>query len=192
MEPARAPPSFDPASDEALASRILGGETAAFDLLVGRWRDRIVDLAHLLTGDRDAAEDIGQEVFLRFYRRPGAYDPARPFAAWICTVARNLCHDRYRRETTRVRHQQRAVERRYGPRPAPAPPEAASAAEVEARLREAIVGLPPKFREAFVLCAVRGHSYDEAARICRCPVKTVSTRLARARKRLVTRMRGWL
>ncbi|MHC4817276.1 MAG: RNA polymerase sigma factor [Planctomycetota bacterium] len=193
MEPARASPTPPAASDEALAARIIAGEGAAFDLLVGRWRDRIVDLAHLLIGDRDAAEDVGQEVFLRFYRRPAAYDPARPFAAWIATVARNVCRDRYRRESTRVRHQRAAVEeQRYGPRAVPAPHEAAAASELEARLREAIAGLPAKFKEAYVLCAVRGRSYEEAARICGCPSKTVSTRLARARKRLLVRMGEWL
>jgi len=180
-------------TDEALATRILAGEPGAFDQLVTRWRDRIVDLAHLMTGDRDAAEDIGQEVFVRLYRRPEAYDPRRPFAAWICTVARNLCHDRYRRESTRTRYQHEAVEERgFGPRPEPAPPAAAAAAEVETRLREAIAALPAPFRDAYVLCAVRGLSYEEAAGICRCPAKTISTRLARARKRLLARMRGWL
>jgi RNA polymerase sigma-70 factor (ECF subfamily) len=193
MEPARASPPPPAASDEALAARIIAGEGAAFDLLVGRWRDRIVDLAHLLIGDRDAAEDVGQEVFLRFFRRPTAYDPARPFATWILTVARNACRDRYRRESTRTRHHRVAVEdRRYGPRAVPAPHEAAAAAEIEARLRQAIAELPPKFREAYVLCAVRGRSYEEAARICNCPAKTLSTRLARARKRLLVRMGEWL
>ena len=180
-------------TDEALAARIVAGEGDAFDQLVVRWRDRIVDLAHLMTGDRDAAEDIGQEVFLRLFRRPQAYDPSRPFAAWICTVARNLCHDRFRRETTRTRYQyEAALNRGFGPVPAPSPAESAAAAEAEARLREAIADLPARFREAYVLCAVRGLPYEEAARVCGCPTKTVSTRLARARKRLVARMRDWL
>jgi len=193
MESARAPSPAPAATDEALAARLIAGQADAFDVLVRRWRDRIVDLAWLLTGDRDAAEDIGQEVFLRFYRRPEAYDPARPFAAWICTVARNLCHDRYRRERTRTRYQKSAVEeRRYGPRPAPDPSVAATEAELDAKLRAAIARLPRKFREAYVLCAVRGFSYEEAARVCDCPAKTVSTRLARARKRLVERMEKWL
>jgi RNA polymerase sigma-70 factor (ECF subfamily) len=180
-------------TDEALFARVLEGEGDAFDQLVTRWRDRIVDLAHLMTGDRDAAEDIGQEVFLRLFRRPEAYDPSRPFAAWICTVARNLCHDRFRRESTRTRYQHEAVERRgFGPVPSPSPASAAAAGEAEERLRGAIASLPARFREAYVLCAVRGLSYEEASRVCGCPCKTVSTRLARARKRLLARMRDWL
>jgi RNA polymerase sigma-70 factor (ECF subfamily) len=180
------------ATDEALAARLIAGHREAFEPLVRRWRDRIVDLAWLLTGDRDAAEDIGQEAFLRFFRRPQAYDPARPFGAWICAVARNLCHDRFRRESTRTRHTMAAFENgRVGPRTPPAPPAAAVAAELEDRLRSAIAGLPARFREAYVLCAVRGLSYEEAAGICRCPPKTISTRLARARKRLLKRMGGW-
>jgi len=193
-EPARVRSAMEFAiTDEALAARVIDGDRAAFGLVVGRWRDRIVDLAWLLTGDRDAAEDVGQEVFLRFFRRPEAYDPGRPFAAWICTVARNLCHDRYRRESTRTKYQTVAAsELRFGPQPLPAPADVASASEAEAHLREAIALLPEKFRDAYVLCAVRGLSYEEAARICDCPAKTVSTRLARARKRLLVRMRGWL
>jgi len=194
MEPAGAPaPRPPPGSDEALAARLIAGDAQAFDHLVVRWRDRVVDLAHLLTGDREAAEDVGQEVFVRLLRRPAAYDPARPFGAWIRTIARNLCHDRYRRESTRRRHQETAaLEMRHGPRPMPAPPEAAAGSEAERELRRAIAELPEPFRDAFVLCAVRGLSYEEAAGVCGCPPKTISTRLARARRRLGERMEKWL
>ena len=135
MEVASASQPPSAVTDETLAARLIAGDPAAFDQLVLRWRDRIVDLARLLTGDREAAEDIGQEVFLRFLRRPQAYDPSRPFAAWICTVARNLSHDRYRREFARTKHTRLAVERgRYGPRAAPSPEESASEHEARTRL----------------------------------------------------------
>lgn len=193
MEPASAPTPPASVTDEALAARLIGGDSGAFDQIVTRWRDRVVDLAHLLTGDRHAAEDVGQETFLRLLRNPAAYDPARPFAAWIRTVTRNLCHDRFRRNSARGRHQDYAVrERRFGPRPMTAPPDAATLSEGESLLREAIAALPRRFREVFVLCAVRGLSYEEAAQICGCPAKTVSTRLARARRRLRERMGTWL
>ena len=192
-EPSRGPSEGPSATDEALAARLIAGDQRAFEAIVLRWRARIVDLAHLLTGDRSAAEDVGQEVFLRLLRRPDAYDPRRPFKAWISTVARNLCHDRFRRESTRARYQHTAThEMRFGPRPTVAPLEAAAADETQARLRECIAELPAKFRDAFVLCAVRGMSYAEAAEVCGCPPKTVSTRLARARKRLGERMKEWL
>lgn len=193
MEPASAPTPPPSATDEALAARLIGGDSGAFDQIVVRWRDRVVDLAHLLTGDRHTAEDVGQETFLRLLRNPAAYDPARPFGAWIRTVTRNLCHDRFRRDSARSRHQEFAVQqRRFGPRPLAAPPEAATLSEGESLLRDAIAALPRRFRDVFVLCAVRGLSYEEAAQICGCPAKTVSTRLARARRRLRERMGKWL
>ena len=86
------------ATDEALAAGLIGGDARAFDQLVRRWRDRVVDLAALLLNDRHLAEDVGQEVFVRLYNKPAAYDPSRPFAAWILTVTRNLCFDTRRRE----------------------------------------------------------------------------------------------
>lgn len=181
------------ATDEALAAGLIGGDTLAFDQLVRRWRDRVVDLAALLLNDRHLAEDVGQEVFVRLYNKPGAYDPSRPFAAWILTVTRNLCFDTRRREGTRSKYHRRAVvDRKFGPTPAERPPDSAATAEAEARLREAIAALPEPFREAYVLCAVRGFSYEEAAGVSGCGVKTISTRLARARKRLVERMSRWL
>ncbi|MHC4958409.1 MAG: RNA polymerase sigma factor [Planctomycetota bacterium] len=193
MEAASAVPEPPSVTDEALAARLIGGDQRAFDQLVLRWRDRVVDLARLLTGDADAAEDVGQEVFLRFLRRPGAFDPRRPFKAWIMTVTRNLCHDRYRRESARTKYQRIATEERhYGPRAAPLPAEEATLREGQAELRVAIAELAPHFKEAYVLCAVRGMSYDEAAGICGCPAKTLSTRLARARKQLLARMEKWL
>ena len=193
MKPASSVPEPPSVSDEALAARLIAGDQAAFDELVLRWRDRVVDLARLLTGDGNAAEDVGQDVFMRFLRRPAAYDPARPFGAWICTVARNMSHDRYRREFARTRHTKIAVdERRYGPRPLTAPLDGASESEAHIHLRNEIALLPPNFKDAYVLCSVRGLSYDEAGAICGCPAKTISTRLARARKQLVKRMEKWL
>ena len=180
-------------SDEALAARLIAGDQRAFETIVLRWRDRIVDFAYLLTNDRHAAEDVGQEVFVRFLRRPDAFDPSRSFGAWIRTVARNLCRDRWRRESARSRHQENAArEFHFGPQPVSPPSAAAQESEGQHELREAIAELPARFREVFVLCSVRGLSYGEAAAICGCPAKTVSTRLARARQRLVTRMEKWL
>lgn len=181
------------ATDEALAARLIAGDQRAFDVIVVRWRDRIVDFAYLLTNDRHAAEDVGQEVFVRLLRRPDAYDPSRPFGAWIRTVARNLCRDRWRRNSARNRHQDCAAnEFHFGPQPVTTPAAGAQESEAQRELREAIAELPARFREAFVLCSVRGMSYGEAAEVCGCPAKTVSTRLARARKRLVVRMEKWL
>ncbi len=194
MRPIPAVPAPAPSiSDEALAGELIGGDMSAFDQLVRRWRDRVVDLASLLLHDRDLAEDVGQEVFLRLHRKPHAYDPTRPFSAWILTVTRNLCFDNRRRLRARAKYQKKAVEeRKYGPRPTEAPPDGALHSEAQELLRRAIADLPAQFRDAYVLCGVRGLSYEEAAGICGCGVKTVSTRLARARRRLVERMKGWL
>ena len=179
--------------DEFLAARVAPGDGSAFDELVERWRDRVVDLARLMTGDRDQAEDIGQEVFFRLLRKPEAYDPTRPFRAWIRAVTRNLCLDGYRRRTARDKYQKRAAQQHeFGPTPLPGPAEQAVLSEAQEALRATVAALPRKFREVYVLCAVQGLSYEQASVVCGCGSKTVSTRLARARRKVLERMRKWL
>ena len=64
------------------------------------------------------------------------------------------------------------------------PDEQALARELDTRLAEVLAKLSPKLREVFVLCAVQGLSYEDAAEVIDCPVKTVSSRLSRARDRV--------
>ena len=88
---------------------------------------------------------------MRLLRRPDAYDPRRPFKAWISTVARNLCHDRFRRESTRARYQSHRHPR-DAVRSAAVPPwlrtrRPPSDETQEIGFAECIAELPAKFRD---------------------------------------------
>ena len=110
---------------------------------------------------------------------------------WLFRVTRNLCLDQLRRRKFKLRLF-RDVQRDDDFELVPAdvkgtrPDEAAHTKEAHAAIEEAIENLPPRFREAFLLCEVQGLSYEEASGIMDCPVKTVSTRLFRARQRFRT------
>lgn len=159
----------------------------AFNRAVSEHADGLKTFATRMLGDSLAAEDVSQDAFLALYRHleqipPSAYRP------WLYRVARNLCLDQLRRRRFKLRLF-RDIEKdddnplvpvdRSGGRP----DEIAEAREAQAQIEAAIEKIPPRFREVFLLCELQGLSYEDASGILGCPVKTISTRLFRARQR---------
>ncbi|MEO6597781.1 MAG: RNA polymerase sigma factor [Planctomycetota bacterium] len=148
-----------------------------------------------LLGDSIAAEDVAQDSFLALYRHLNQV-PASAFRPWLFRVARNLCLDQLRRRKFKLslfRDLQKDDDRPFTPIDTDSvrPDQLAEAREANQAIESAISELPTKFREAFLLCEVEGMSYEDAAAVMGCPVKTVSTRLFRARQRfksLVSRL----
>jgi len=122
-------------------------------------------------------DDLVQETFIRAFRGASSYRSTAPSRSWLLSIARRVCldhADRLRRETARIERLTLAGAAASGPTDALVPPE----------LRDSIVRLPLAFREAFVLVAVIGHSYDDAAAVLGCPRGTVQSRVSRARRLL--------
>lgn len=157
--------------------------------------DGLKTYAARLLGDPTAAEDVAQDSFLALYRHLNQV-PVAAYRPWLFRVARNLCLDQLRRRKFKLslfRDLQRDDEQPFTPPDVEtaAPDQVAEAREANRAIEHAIGELPAKFREAFLLCEVEGLSYEDAAAIMGCPVKTVSTRLFRARQRfksLVSRL----
>jgi RNA polymerase sigma-70 factor, ECF subfamily len=178
-------------ADETLMVRLMDGDIEAFDELYGRHGTRIRTFIERFTGDPEAADDLVQEVFLKVYRNPKLFDPRGRFLTWIYAVARNACIDflRVRRlptiSTSGGSSDDDAPS--YDP-PAPAharPLEQTLDSELREQIGRLATKLSPKLREVFILCAVQGLSYEDAAAVIGCPVKTVSSRLSRARDRFM-------
>lgn len=161
--------------------------TAAFHSAVAEHAEGLKTFATRMLKDPILAEDIAQDSFLALYRHLSQV-PENAFRPWLYRVARNLCLDQLRRRKFKLRlfrdlarddeHDLVPVDERSN-----SPDEAAESNETQAAIEAAIQALPAKFREAFLLCEVQGLSYEDAAAILGCPVKTVSTRLFRARQR---------
>ncbi|MEZ6197363.1 MAG: sigma-70 family RNA polymerase sigma factor [Planctomycetota bacterium] len=183
-------------SDEVLMVRVAEGDTAAYEALYHRYKNRLLTFVARYVGDRDAAEDLVQEVFLKLYRAPAAFDPRNRFMTWVFTVARNLAIDHLRRKkpATTLAQTTDEGEVRIEPedRDTPAPADAVLFEEMEGRLSHVLMSLSDKLREVFVLCAMQGLSYEEVAQIVGCPAKTVSSRLARARRRFLEELEPYL
>lgn len=167
----------------------------AFQRALAEHEDSVKAYATRLLGDSIAAEDVAQDAFLALYRHLNQV-PTAAFRPWLFRVARNLCLDQLRRRKFKLslfRDLQRDDEQTFTPTDGGSarPDEIAETREANVAIEQAIAQLPLKFREAFVLCEVEGLSYEDAAVVMNCPVKTVSTRLFRARQRfksLVSRL----
>jgi RNA polymerase sigma-70 factor (ECF subfamily) len=161
--------------------------TVAFNRAIAEHADGLKSFAARMIRDAALAEDIAQDSFLALYRHLNQV-PENAFRPWLYRVARNLCLDHLRRSRFRLRlfrDVSRDDDNPFVPAdPQPArPDDVVQSRETQAAIEAAIQQLPSKFRAAFLLCEVQGLSYEDASAILGCPVKTVSTRLFRARQR---------
>ena len=167
--------------DEAgLVRAARGGDREAFMQLVRVHQAGVRAFAHGLLRNRGLAEDVAQEAFLRAWRGlPGLRGDAA-FATWLYTIARRVALDEVRR-----------------PAPATVPIEDVPAMADERAgdpvlrgdLERALGLLEVTQREAFLLVAVLGLSYQEVSGMTGCPVGTVASRVFRARARLAAALR---
>ena len=171
-------------------ARLHRGDTAVLDVLIDRHGGRVRTYLGHVVRDPSWAEDLTQETFVRVLERAGEYDPAWPLAVWLLRISRNLAIDLMRRERARrlALIRWRAADWRASS--APSAMQHAERDELALRLDAAVGQLAEPFRSAFVLREVEQLSYEAIAAIMDTTVKTVSTRLHRARRQLRKRLRA--
>lgn len=180
-------------SDGDLLRAMIAGDEQGFVALYRRWQRGLYRYALQMTGNRSFAEEITQEVFMTLIRDARAFDPARGtlrgFLYGICRnhVLRLVCA-----ESPYLGLPENSSEGKNGfAEPAASTDLFRDLAEAEnvARVRRAVLTLPPHHREAVVLCDLHEMSYEQAAAVLGCPVGTVRSRLHRARELLLTKLR---
>jgi len=184
--------------DVRLARDAAAGDGSAFDRIVRRHGRRVLGLGLRLLGNREDAEDLAQDVFVRVLRALPSFRGESSLATWITRVTVNAARNRQRDERRRARHRTASLDEPVRPSgdgpvttradllddPAPGPERRALAAESGRRVEEALARLAPEFREALVLREVEGLSYQEIAEVLAIEIGTVKSRIARARARL--------
>jgi RNA polymerase sigma-70 factor (ECF subfamily) len=180
------------ATDAALARSAAEGDDKAFAVLVGRHKEPLYRLLRRYTGDSDEAYEAAHEAFIAAWGALKRYDSSRSFGAWLRTIAINKARDRGRRMLVR-----RVI---FGSRNLDdaevleaADPAASAEHEVlqdeqAKRLDRAVSRLPSVLKEALILTAFEGFSQLEAAQMLGVSVKTVETRVYRARKLLIDQL----
>ncbi len=156
---------------------------AAFAAIVERHGAMVLEVCRRIVGDRHDAEDAAQATFLVLARRAGSIRRGDSLSSWLYGTAARLA-GRSRRETIRRRTRERKGAEVRASRWDEGQPAAVSGEDAWPELYEELGRLPDRFRLPVMFCYLEGLSYEQAADRLGCPVRTVQSRLARARDRL--------
>lgn len=188
-------------SDDQLMKRYQEGEEAAFTVLYDRHKRSLINYISGITKDRDNAEDIAQETFIRVTENAAKYRSGQAkFTTWMLTIAKHLCindlRDRERRSKYMVDNvrvfepdgdgnmeEYDRIANAAGPR-AFEPEEAAMRTEIQEAVQSAINALPEKYGEPFYLFQILGMSYEEVSTVMELGLSTTKSRINRARQKL--------
>ena len=171
-----------------LSARAAGGDRAAFSELMRQTRTALFRFVRRYVGDEQDAWDLLQDTYATAWINIRRYDPTRPFEAWIRTIALNKCRDwsrrRFVRRLIRGGVDLASPEAMSVPDGAESADDRMEAGRRLARLNEAMSRLPPQLKAPLLLTAIEGRSQAEAAGMLGVSIKTVETRVARARRKL--------
>ncbi len=165
----------DPDADDV--ARVVAGDGAAFEGIVRRWQGRLVGLAWRFCRDRQRAEDLAQEAFVRAFRSLRTFRGEAAFSTWLTAIALNVYRSRLRAEGPPLLSLDPG-------RVLPTSPSAQrqlEAAERSEQVRRAVLALPARYRDAIVLYYFEEQDLREAARVLGVPEGTVKARLHRGR-----------
>jgi RNA polymerase sigma-70 factor (ECF subfamily) len=177
--------------DGALVERVRGGDVAAFEPLVEKYRQRVYRLAYNVLRNQEDAWDVAQESFIKAYKALPSFRGQSAFYTWLFRIVMNVAHDKARQRGAagRAFGTERVTEEEWErtmPDPGEEPDTAAARAEQRARITRALEALPEHHRAIIMLSDLEGLSYREIADVLNIPMGTVMSRLHNARKRLRT------
>lgn len=180
----------DERDNNALIAAHLGGDPRAFEALVTRYRGRLIGFLARRIGDRERAEDLAQEAFLRVFRHLHRFDPSRNFSTWLYTIASNLGKNELRArarsplvlyESARPADQPEDARPLQFALPATRPDEMYRRRHLRQLVDATVARLAPAHRDVFVMRELEGKSYEEIAAVTGANLGTVKSRLNRAR-----------
>jgi RNA polymerase sigma-70 factor (ECF subfamily) len=176
--------------DADVVAAFLEGDERAFQELVERYQTRLLNFIYRTVGDRERAEDLVQEVFIRVYRHLHRFDRSKKFSTWAYTIASNLAKNELRNRSrnplvlfqtlrgTKSDEEERPLQfEDLGSRP----DDLYRKRHLRSLVEETVAQLPEHHRQVFVLRELEGKSYEEIAEITDCNLGTVKSRLNRAR-----------
>ena len=190
-------------SDSYLVERALDGDIAGFEKLVTRYQNKIMGYVGRMTnGDREEAEDITQEAFIKAYRSLDSFRGQASFSTWLYKIATNLCIDRARTKKRRP-HQAYSLdepmdkeEEGGGGREIAdsrfEPSRGVERDELRTLVRQTVGEMPEKQRQVLIMCDLQGMPYEDIAAALDIPLGTVKSRIFHARADLARRLKPYM
>jgi RNA polymerase sigma-70 factor (ECF subfamily) len=176
---------------EELMPQIAAGDVGAFELLVNRHEKDVLNLVYRFLGDREQANDLAQEVFLRVWQAARGYKPTAKFTTWLYKITANLCLNQLKSARRRRwfsfhlfdEESQSSVAETF-PDDAPNAEDLVLTGERNREITETLQSLPANQRLALVLKIYEDLSYQEIAGILGCSVASVESLLVRGKRTL--------
>jgi RNA polymerase sigma-70 factor (ECF subfamily) len=171
--------------DRNLIEACREGDRDSFRLVFEAYKDRVYSVAlHFFSGDRSAAHDVSQQIFLKLFSKIGQFQYQSEFATWLYRMTVNTCIDEQRRTRRLVpiegemgmASNARSQEKLHLQR------------EVATEVRIALGALSPKLRLPLLLKYLEGLSYEEISKVLGCSMGTVASRLNRGHKQLARKL----
>ncbi len=192
------PDNRDP--DAALMLRVKQGDRAAFEELVEKHQQPVMNLIYRTLPDAAEAEDLAQNVFVQVFKSAHRYRASAKFSTWLYTIARNLCLNEIRR---RSRHPAQSLEsapwenedqpaRQFEDVKNVSPPDRLLQGELAQKIGQALAELPENQRTAILLFREEEMSYEEIARILRCSLSATKSLIHRGRETLKHKLKPYL
>lgn len=192
--------STGPDPDAALMLRVKQGDCDAFEELVEKYKQPVMNLVYRTLPDATEAEDLAQHVFLQVFKSAHRYEVSAKFTTWLFTIARNLCLNEIRR---RSRHPAESLDETFADnedqpvRQAEdtktfSPPDSLLQGELEAKIEQAMAELPEKQRTAILMCRGDEFSYEDIAKVLDCSVSATKSLIHRGRETLKQKLKPYL
>ena len=176
-------------NDSQVVQASLDGDPRAFNELVRRYDQRLLNFVYRTIGDRERSQDLVQETFVRVYRHLHRFDQTKKFSTWIYTIASNLAKNELRNRSRNPLVLFQTLKKNWDADHRPLewedtqfkPDDLFRKRHLRSKVEEAVEQLPEHHRIVFVLREMEGKTYEEIADITGCNLGTVKSRLNRAR-----------
>ena len=176
--------------DGTLVRRALKGDRKAFEMIILKYQQPLLNYLGRLTGEREQAQDFTQEVFLKVHASLALFQPRFKFSTWLFKIASNFMIDFWRKKKIAAVSLDRTRDDEENPSslqvPDAGPPVAKKyeLAQIRKRIEDALNRVPEELRELFVLRHINEFSYEEIAEIKNLPVGTVKNRVFQTKEML--------
>lgn len=183
-------------TDLLLVERARNGDKRAFELLVEKYRRKIIRLLSRMIRDSEEVEDIAQEAFIKAYRALPQYRGDAAFYTWLYRIAVNTAKNYLAARNRNVLtvsdmasdDEDKGEEYRMAP-DLDTPDAQLLSKQIAYAVNEAVEALPEELRTAITLREIEGMSYEDIATVMGCPIGTVRSRIFRAREAIAAKLR---